>query len=99
MNINHTELNSTSHSQANSPQRVDNEPGIRNSEIRKKQIQERDEAELSDLARVMGKIHPYLEENPEIRTELIEELKTKIEDGSYNIPIEEIVNRMISGKD
>jgi flagellar biosynthesis anti-sigma factor FlgM len=99
MNINHTELNSTSHSQANSAHRVDNDPGIRNSGIHKKQIQERDEAELSDLARVMGKIHPYLEENPEIRTELIEELKTKIEDGSYNIPIEEIVNRMISGKD
>lgn len=99
MNIESTELNPTSHSQANSPHAVENDPGVKNRGIQRKQVQERDEAELSDLARVMSKIHPYLEESPELRTELIQELKTQIEAGSYRIPVDEIVERLLSGKD
>ena len=99
MNIEHTDLNPTSHSQANSPRSVENESRIQKREVPRSQMQNRDEAELSDLARVMAKLHPYLEENPEVRMELVESLKAKIQDGTYKIPIDEIVERIISGKE
>jgi len=72
MNIENTDLNPTSHSQANSTRSVENESRIQKREVPRSQMQNRDEAELSDLARVMAKLHPYLEENPEVRTELVE---------------------------
>jgi flagellar biosynthesis anti-sigma factor FlgM len=98
MNIDYTELNPTSHSQANSPQSVENESRVEKKDVQRNQLRGRDEAELSDLARIMSKVHPVLEENPEIRTELVESIRTQLENGDYRIPVDKIVDRLISGK-
>ena len=97
MNIDYTELNPTNHSRPNSAHAVDNKSDVNKKDVQQKRVPDRDEAELSDMARVMSKIHAELEDAPEIRAELVEELRSKIESGSYQIPLDELVNRLISG--
>lgn len=99
MNIDYTELNPAGHSRTNSARSIENDSEIKKAAAEKKQTAERDQANVSDLARVMARIHPALEDNPEIRTELVEKLRTEIENGSYQIPVDEIVDRLLSGKD
>lgn len=98
MNIDYTELNPTNHSRPNSTHAVENDSQVEKKDVERKAVRERDEAELSDMARVMAKIHPVLEENPEIRAEVVENLRSQIENGSYRVPVDEIVDRLISGK-
>lgn len=98
MNIEHTDLNPTSHSQANSARQVENETRAQRREVSRSDLPERDRSDLSDLARIMAKLHPHLEESPEIRTELVEYLRNQINNGTYQVPIEEIVERLVSGK-
>ena len=98
MNIEHTDLNPTNHSQANSTRPVENDPRIQSREDAQSQRVDRDKSELSDLARIMAKLHPYLDEDPAVRSELVESLRTQINSGTYQVPIDEIVERIISGK-
>jgi flagellar biosynthesis anti-sigma factor FlgM len=97
MNIDYTELNPAGHSRSNSARSVENDQDLKQGAVEKKQVAEQDQAEVSELARIMARIHPVLEDNPEIRTDLVERLRTEIQNGSYQVQVDEIVDRLISG--
>ena len=54
-----------------------------------------DSIEVSDKAIMMGRIQKALAEIADVRTELVTEIKSKIEADEYHVPGEDIAERMI----
>ena len=54
-----------------------------------------DNIEVSEQALMMGRIHKALAEIAEIRTELVSEIKAKIEADDYHVPGEDIAEKII----
>ncbi|MFP4200878.1 MAG: flagellar biosynthesis anti-sigma factor FlgM [Bacillota bacterium] len=55
-----------------------------------------DDISLSDRAREMVKVARALDELPEVREELVSDIKKKIEDGSYDVPAEDVAEKVMS---
>ncbi|NMC11348.1 MAG: flagellar biosynthesis anti-sigma factor FlgM [Chloroflexi bacterium] len=57
----------------------------------------KDKASLSENARILAKSRAALEETPEIRTEIVEQLRQQIAAGEYQIPVKELATRFLLG--
>jgi len=57
----------------------------------------KDKASLSENARILAKSRAALEETPEIRTEMVEQLRQQIAAGEYQIPVKELASRFLLG--
>lgn len=54
-----------------------------------------DQINVSDLSREISKIHEEIKNNPDIRPEKVQEIKEKIEDGTYYVSSDEIAGKII----
>lgn len=54
----------------------------------------KDQATLSERARLLAKARAGLDEIPEVRSEKVDALRQQVEDGIYQIPIEQLVKRL-----
>jgi negative regulator of flagellin synthesis FlgM len=59
-------------------------------------VSKKDKAELSDNARLLSKARVALNETPEVDQAKVDNLKAKIEKGEYNIPYENLAEKMYS---
>ncbi|MFO7942285.1 MAG: flagellar biosynthesis anti-sigma factor FlgM [Bacillota bacterium] len=55
-----------------------------------------DDISLSDRVREMVKVARALEELPEVREELVRDIKKRIEAGSYEVPAEDVAEKAMS---
>jgi len=58
-------------------------------------INGKDQASLSEKARLLSKARAELEETPEIRTDLVAHLRTQVETGEYKISYDRLATRLI----
>jgi negative regulator of flagellin synthesis FlgM len=56
----------------------------------------RDQLTLSDQAQVLARARAALNEQPEIRAEKVEELRQSVEAGTYQVPHEKLVRRLMA---
>lgn len=56
----------------------------------------RDQLTLSDQARLLSKAQASLADQPEVRAEKVEPLKQAIESGAYQVPVHQLVRRLIA---
>ncbi len=61
-----------------------------------KESQAADRVELSTASRDVQKIQEVLKSTPDVRTEKVQELKSKIESNEYSVDAREIANKMVS---
>jgi len=52
---------------------------------------------VSDLGKEISKVHEQLRTTPDVRVEKVQELKDKIEDGTYYVPSDKIAGKIIEG--
>lgn len=57
----------------------------------------KDKASLSDDARILAKSRTALEETPDIRTDRVEQLRQQITSGEYQIPVQSLAERLLTG--
>ncbi|MBN1536728.1 MAG: flagellar biosynthesis anti-sigma factor FlgM [Anaerolineales bacterium] len=57
----------------------------------------KDKASLSEDARILAKSRTALEETPDMRTELVEQLRQEIASGKYQIPVQDLADRLLGG--
>jgi negative regulator of flagellin synthesis FlgM len=53
-----------------------------------------DRAELSERARLMGKARAALQNTPDVNQEKVDEIKQRVDGGTYEIPAEELARRL-----
>ena len=56
----------------------------------------KDEAMLSDRARLLAKSRAFLNEVPEVRTDLVDGLRKEVEAGTYKVPIEALAKKLVT---
>jgi negative regulator of flagellin synthesis FlgM len=56
----------------------------------------KDKATLSEQARLLARAHSALEAAPEVRADRVEELRKQIENGTYQVPHEELVKKLLN---
>ncbi len=56
----------------------------------------KDRASLSERARLLAKMHTQLDETPEVREYLVNELRSQVNSGQYQIPIEKLAHVLVS---
>jgi len=59
-------------------------------------VSNKDKAEFSDNARILSKARIALNETPEVDQAKVDNLKAKIQKGEYNIPYENLAEKMYS---
>lgn len=59
-------------------------------------VSTKDKAELSDNARILSKARVALNETPEVDQAKVDDLKAKIQKGEYNIPYENLADKLYS---
>jgi len=89
-NINGTNFNKTEG--AYQVERSNTNSSVENSSS----VSRKDKAELSDQARLLSKARAALEETPEVDQAKVDDLKAKIQKGEYNVPYEDLADRMMS---
>lgn len=55
----------------------------------------KDKAELSSRARLLARAQQAMEEVPEVRSERVSELRTQVEDGTYQVPTEKLAQVLL----
>jgi negative regulator of flagellin synthesis FlgM len=58
-------------------------------------VQGKDEASVSESARVMAKAYAALSDTPEVRDDRIESLRAEIESGQYAVPHEKLAEILV----
>ena len=64
-------------------------------ETRSSSLSGKDQASFSEGARLLAKMRTRLEETPDVRSEMVNDLKEKIASGNYDVPIQELVKRLV----
>ncbi len=59
-------------------------------------LHQKDKAELSDQARLMSKARTALDEASEVDQEKIDNIKQKIQNGDYHVPIDKLADSLMS---
>lgn len=59
-------------------------------------VSNKDKAELSDNARLLSKARIAFNETPEVDQAKVDDLKAKIQKGEYNIPYENLAEKLYS---
>jgi flagellar biosynthesis anti-sigma factor FlgM len=59
-------------------------------------LSSKDQATLSDRAKVLAKAYAALEDVPEVRSAQVEPLKEQVQNGTYSVPQEEVVKRLLA---
>ena len=95
MKIENTGLDPTQSSRSNSTKSIDNQTKSERKGEYKTNLNNKDEAAVSDMARLLAKTHQALQETSDVRTGLVEDIRKKIQDGSYEIPVEELAKRLL----
>lgn len=95
MKINNTELNPAQSSRSDSTKSIDNNAKAGRKGDYKTKFKNKDEAAVSDIARLLAKTHQALQETPDVRTEFVENIRQKIQDGTYEVPIEELAKKLL----
>lgn len=65
------------------------------SEKAEKNVTKTDTVNISDAAKEIQEVRRQLDAIPDVRTEKVEQLKSQIEDGTYEIKSEEIADKML----
>jgi len=55
----------------------------------------KDRAELSDQARLLAKARLAAHETSDVRTDKVQELKQRVNDGTYTIPLQELAAKLL----
>ncbi len=53
-----------------------------------------DRADLSERARLMGKARVALQNTPDVNQEKVDDIKQRVDNGTYEIPAEELARRL-----
>ncbi len=61
--------------------------------------QQRDEVSLSSEAHILQKAKSAAMDAPDVRAGRVAELKRQIAEGTYEIPVDDLVNRLLGGAD
>ncbi len=61
----------------------------------KRAVDGKDQASLSEAARLLAKARLALVERPELRDELIQSLQEKIQAGEYDVPFDELAAKLL----
>ena len=61
----------------------------------KRAVEGKDQASLSEAARLLAKARSALVEQPELRDELIQSLQEKIQAGEYDVPVDELAAKLL----
>lgn len=95
MKIDNSGINPTQNSRSNATKSVDDNAKTKRKGEYKAQYANKDEAAVSDMARLLAKTNQTLQSIPEQRTKLVEDIRQKMLDGTYEIPIGELAQRLL----
>jgi len=96
MKVDHTEVNRLAQKQAENAGAVEKTQPARANEIHKDSLNVRDRASLSEQARLLAKARTALEDTSEVRTDLVNELRSKVKANQYEVPVEQLAQRLVS---
>jgi flagellar biosynthesis anti-sigma factor FlgM len=55
----------------------------------------RDQASLSERARLLAKARAQMAETQDVRAELVDKLRSSVEDGTYKVDIQRLVTKLV----
>ncbi len=59
----------------------------------------RDELTLSDQAQMLARARAALDEQPDVRAEKVQELKSSVEAGTYQVPLKKLAQQLLKRLD
>jgi negative regulator of flagellin synthesis FlgM len=95
MKVENTHTHRLAQTQAEASNGVEKSSRAAENEIRASSLSGKDQASFSERARLLAKMRTRLEETPDVRSDLVSNLKDKIASGNYEVPIQELVKRLI----
>ena len=96
MKIENTNINSAAFNKTEGTHQVEKQNSSSSSVENTSAVSKKDKAELSENARLLSKARTALDETPEVDQAKVDNLKAKIQKGEYNIPYEDLANKMMS---
>ncbi len=96
MKIENQGLNPTDCSKPKTARPVENDPRGAGQRVHLPHLDRKDEAALSEVARLMSKARLALDETPEVRTERIAALQEQVQNDMYEVPIEALARQLAS---
>ena len=95
MKIENTGINSTSFNKTEGTHQVEKQNANQSAD-KSSSLSRKDKAELSDQARLMSKARSALDEVPDVDQAKVDDLKAKIQNGDYHVPIDKLADSMMS---
>lgn len=95
MKINNAGLNPTQSSRANSTESVENNAKVDRRGGYKTDKSDKDAAAVSEKARLLSKTHEAMKDTAEIRQGLVEEIRTKLQDGTYDVSVGDLAKKLL----
>lgn len=94
MKIDHNAANRLTPNGTESASNIDKKTVTASADQQANRLAGKDQASLSEQARLLAKVHSVLEETDVQRSERVEALKAQIVSGNYEIPINELAKRL-----
>lgn len=95
MKIENAQANRLTQKQAENASEVDKVSRPGGQEKRSETLAGKDRASLSENARLLARARARLDESPQARAEVVDALKGQIANGTYQVPLEELVQRLL----
>ncbi len=95
MKIENTQANRLTQKQAENTGEVEKTSRPIGQEKQPKGLTGKDRASLSENARLLARARTHLDESPQARADVVNTLKEQIASGTYQPPLEELVQRLL----
>jgi flagellar biosynthesis anti-sigma factor FlgM len=96
MKVENTQTNRLTQTQAENAAAVEKTQRMQEQETRSGALTGKDQASFSERARLLAKARTALEETPDTRTDLVKNIKDKVENGNYEVPIQDLVKSLVT---
>ncbi|MCX8061216.1 MAG: flagellar biosynthesis anti-sigma factor FlgM [Anaerolineales bacterium] len=96
MKVEHSQNNRIVQKQAENTAAVERQQRLQENE-RADRLTNKDQASLSDRARLLSKARLSLQEIPDVRTERVAALREQIQAGTYQVPVEQLASLFLKG--
>ena len=96
MKVENTHTNRLSHTQTEQAKSVEKNARSQAHEARTDALSGRDQADFSEKARQLAKARAELGEASDVRSDLVADLRQRIETDNYEVPLEALTRRIVA---
>lgn len=96
MKVENTQTNRLVQTQAENAAAVEKTQRMQEQEARSEALSGKDQASFSERAKLLARARTAMEETPDTRTDLVNEIKSKVDNGNYEVPVQDLVKRLVT---